>query len=293
MITRPATVVCGPSRAGYPIFAIANTAGRPPCRAADRPPARPATERPCGISRPRPPAPRARSADPIERSRRRTTCPRRVPEWSTSHTTRCPGCSPPARPDPATVELRMPFRIETPPSDQLRIVSWRFLVQVDGEPWTVPSSARRITREVVDLLRRQMRDRGQFQFDRVPPYLDMADRMEPGVQYLEGTVPGVPRGARVEYRLEVTLRRDQQPAVHDQLAVLHDLRDLPGVRPGRHRAHPHPGARPGAAGLGAVPAPRAGFRARPAGRGVAGGRPGSPGSTGRTSPTWCSCWAGG
>ena len=116
----------------------------------------------------------------------------------------------PPQPDPATVDLRIPFRIETIPSDQVRIVSWRFLVQVDGTPWTVPSSARRITREVVDLLRRQVSVRGQFHFDRVPPYLDMADQMEAGVQYLEGSVPAVPRGARVDYRLEVTLRRDRQ-----------------------------------------------------------------------------------
>ena len=113
-------------------------------------------------------------------------------------------------PDPATVQLRIPFRIETPPQDGLRIVSWRFVVRVDGRSWTVPSSARRITREVVDLLRRQMRERGQFRFDRVPPYLDMADRMEPGVQYLEGTVPEVPRGAHVEYQLDVMLRKEQQ-----------------------------------------------------------------------------------
>ena len=118
----------------------------------------------------------------------------------------------PGQPDPERVDLRMPFRIESFPSDRLRVVSWRFLVQVDGRPWTVPSSARRITREVVDLLRRQVSDRGQFHFDRVPPYLDMADRMAPGVQYLEGSVPGVPRGARVDYRLEVTLGREQQPA---------------------------------------------------------------------------------
>jgi hypothetical protein len=118
----------------------------------------------------------------------------------------------PGQPNPERVDLRMPFRIESFPSEQLRVVSWRFLVQVDGRPWTVPSSARRITREVVDLLRRQVSDRGQFHFDRVPPYLDMADRMEPGVQYLEGSVPGVPRGARVDYRLEVTLGRDLQPA---------------------------------------------------------------------------------
>src|SRR5262245_15517397 len=89
-----------------------------------------------------------------------------------------------AGPDPTTVELRIPFRIEAPAPDRLRIASWRFLVRVDDKPWTVPSSARRITREVVDLLRRQMRERGQFRFDRVPPYLDMADRMGPGVQYL-------------------------------------------------------------------------------------------------------------
>lgn len=112
------------------------------------------------------------------------------------------------QPDAETVELRVPFRIESFPSEQLRIASWRFLVQVNGAPWTVPSSARRITREVVDLTRRQMRRGGQFHFDRVPPYLDMADRMGPGVQYLEGTVPAVPRGARVEYRLEVELQRD-------------------------------------------------------------------------------------
>ncbi len=114
-------------------------------------------------------------------------------------------------PDAPEVQLRIPFRIESFASDEVRIVSWRFLVQVDGVPWTVPSGARRVTREVVELLRRQTRRRGQFHFDRVPPYLDMADRMETGVQYLEGTVPAVPRGARVDYRLEVTLRRDQQP----------------------------------------------------------------------------------
>jgi hypothetical protein len=112
--------------------------------------------------------------------------------------------------EPHRVDLRAPFRIETFPSDRLRVTSWRFLVQVDGRPWTVESSARRVTREVVDLLRRQMRRHGQFHFDRVPPYLDMVDRMEPGVQYLEGSVPRVPLGARVEYRLEVTLARDGQ-----------------------------------------------------------------------------------
>ena len=59
----------------------------------------------------------------------------------------------------------------------------------------MPSGARRVTREVVELLRRQMqRRRGQFHFDRVPPYLDMAERMETGVQYLEGAVPAS-RGA--------------------------------------------------------------------------------------------------
>ena len=115
------------------------------------------------------------------------------------------------RSEATTVELRVPFRIETFAADQLRIVSWRFLVQVNGIPWTVPSGARRITRETVELSRRQMRDHGQFRFDRLPPYLDMADRMDPGVQYLEGAVPDVPRGARVEYRLEVSLQRDQQP----------------------------------------------------------------------------------
>jgi hypothetical protein len=115
--------------------------------------------------------------------------------------------------DSTAVDLRVPFRIETDPADELRVISWRLRAEVDGQPWTVQARAHRVTPELVALLGRQMQQSGQFRFDRIPPYLDMADRMGPGVEYLEGVVPAVAEGASVSYALEVTLRHGQDAPI--------------------------------------------------------------------------------
>ena len=56
-------------------------------------------------------------------------------------------------PGSATVELRVPFRIETDPAAGLRVISWRLIADVDGRPWTVRSRAHRITEALCALLR--------------------------------------------------------------------------------------------------------------------------------------------
>jgi hypothetical protein len=116
-------------------------------------------------------------------------------------------------PGTTALELRVPFRIDTDPGAGLRVISWRLEADVDGEPWTVPSGAHRVTESLCRLLQRRMQRQGQFRFDRVPPYLDMLDRMRPGVEYLEGAIPGVEPGRCVGYRLEVTLRHGQDEPI--------------------------------------------------------------------------------
>lgn len=109
-------------------------------------------------------------------------------------------------PAPSSVELLVPFRIEADPD--LHIVSWELDATADGE-LCADTSVRRVTPELVEELKGQMAGPGQFAFDQVPPYLDMAGRMGAGVAYLEGCVAGLPDGAAVTYTLQVTLRRDQ------------------------------------------------------------------------------------
>jgi hypothetical protein len=118
-----------------------------------------------------------------------------------------------AGPGAATVELLVPFRIEADPAE--RIVSWRLDVTVDGE-LRPDTPARRITPELVEELRDRLAGPGRFAFDEVPPYLDMADRMGPGVAYLEGRVGGLADGAAVTYALEVTTRRDRDDPVESR-----------------------------------------------------------------------------
>jgi hypothetical protein len=101
------------------------------------------------------------------------------------------------------VELRVPFRVEHDPA--ARIVSWELEVTVGGTP-RAGVEAHRVTPELVAELRERMAAPGQFDVEHVPPYLDMADRMGPGVTYLEGRVPGLTEGASVTYALQVSAR---------------------------------------------------------------------------------------
>jgi hypothetical protein len=135
-------------------------------------------------------------------------------------------------PGSTAVELRLPFRIDTAPGAGLRVISWRMVADVDGRPWTVWARAHRVTESLCRLLERRMQRNGEYDFDRAPPYLDMAARMGDGVEYLEGVVPGVAPGASVSYALEVTLRRGQDepiPVRSHSFTVL-------AVRPGFDRA---------------------------------------------------------
>ncbi len=113
-------------------------------------------------------------------------------------------------PAPSTVDLLVPFRIEADAA--LRIVSWQLEATADGE-LRIDTPTRRITTELVEELGGRTGGPGQFAFDQVPPYLDMAARMGAGVAYLEGCVAGLPDGAEVTYRLTVTLRHDQDDPV--------------------------------------------------------------------------------
>ncbi|WP_232666759.1 hypothetical protein [Pseudonocardia sp. TRM90224] len=104
---------------------------------------------------------------------------------------------------PVETTVRAPFRIETGTST---LLSGQLVATVDGRSWSARTRTRRIRPEYVEGLRKRQEQVGMFDFTALPPYVEMADRMGHGVEYLEGQIPGVPAGARVSYFLEATLR---------------------------------------------------------------------------------------
>ena len=154
---------------------------------------------PAPYHRPRPRS--RRNVDPgYRRPPKESSCPQ-APTSSTSATTRCPGWSAPSCGSrSASSPIRPPACGSSPGGCWWTSTAGR----ARSSPGRTGSPS-----EVVDLLRRQMQDRGQFHFDRVPPYLDMADRMgSRACSTWRACVPDVPRGAGGRATgCEVTLRR--------------------------------------------------------------------------------------
>src|SRR4051812_40325030 len=86
--------------------------------------------------------------------------------------------------DPGSLDLLLPFRIETDETD-VPIVSWRLEVDVDDRSWSSRVRMRRIRDGFADWLRGQMQRLGQFQFDHLPYYLGLDPAIGTGrTQYL-------------------------------------------------------------------------------------------------------------
>ena len=217
--------------------------------------------------------------------------PAASPESSTSPTTRCPGCCTGGRARPPWI-------------CGCRSGSSPFLgagcASCPGGCWSRSTASRGPCRrgppghrEVVDCCA------GRCAPGPVPlrpgPALPGHGRPDgPGVEYLEGAVPGGAAGR--PGRLPAGGDAARRPGRRSRsVAGLH-LYAVPGLRPRGHRPHPYPGAGPRAAGVGALPPPRGGLRPPAGRRGLAGGgsggrapaaRAGRPGRHGRA--TWSTC----
>ncbi|HEY6796141.1 MAG TPA: hypothetical protein VI248_15810 [Kineosporiaceae bacterium] len=107
---------------------------------------------------------------------------------------------------PGWFDVHLPFRVQVDRSQSTTVISHRLQVTVDGQPWSALTQTRTITPEYLDWLQNRQGQEGIFDFDRLPPYLEMQDLLgRPDVRYIEALVPAVPPGALVAYTIQASL----------------------------------------------------------------------------------------